>query len=47
MGGAIHTSEGTDLSLKQGGAQLDYPDEDRRIHDRFEGSSGAQAPSAA
>jgi quercetin dioxygenase-like cupin family protein len=38
MGGAIRMEgEGkTDLDVKQGGAQIEYPDENRKVHDLFE-----------
>jgi quercetin dioxygenase-like cupin family protein len=46
MGGAIRSGENTtDVSLKEGGAQIEYPDEDPAIHRLFEGElakSGAQ-----
>src|SRR5579884_949304 len=37
MGGAIRMDTGgADVSLKEGGAQIEYEDEDRRIHEIFE-----------
>jgi quercetin dioxygenase-like cupin family protein len=36
MGGAIHADSEADVSVKEGGAQIEYPDEDRRIHQIFE-----------
>jgi quercetin dioxygenase-like cupin family protein len=46
MGGIIESEEGGgDVSVKQGGMQIEYEDEDRRIHEIFEDElarSGAQ-----
>jgi mannose-6-phosphate isomerase-like protein (cupin superfamily) len=37
MGGAIKNDDGgIDVSAKDGGAQIEYPDEDRRVHEIFE-----------
>jgi quercetin dioxygenase-like cupin family protein len=36
LGAGIHYKEETDISVKDGGAQLEYEDEDRRIHELFE-----------
>ncbi len=37
MGGAIRSEYGdSDVSVKQGGAQIEYEDEDRRVHEIFE-----------
>ncbi len=46
MGGAIsYEGETSDVDVKQGGAQIEYQDEDPKIHERFEAElarSGAQ-----
>ena len=36
LGGAISVDAGSDVSVKDGGAQIEYGDEDRAIHQLFE-----------